>query len=68
MNKKNISGKKKPATKRKSATSSRRGVQVGKINEARKPGWLYYVKGTSVMRSQMKRRKVKRSSVRGGKR
>jgi hypothetical protein len=52
-----IKGRKKPATKRKPA-SGRKGVQVGKINEARKPGWLYYVKGTSVMRSPMKRKKV----------
>ena len=33
-------------------------VKVGKIDEPRKSGWLYYVKGTSVMRSPMKRKKV----------
>lgn len=62
MNKKNISGKKKPATKKvqKPQNSYAKAVNVGKITEARKPGWLYYVKGTSVMRSLMKRKKVKK--------
>ena len=60
MNKKTyVNRRKKLATKRKTA-SARKGVQVGKINEARKPGWLYYVKGTSVFRSPMKREKVKK--------
>lgn len=35
-------------------------VKVGKISEARKPNWLYYVKGIYVFRSPMKRKKVKK--------